>query len=820
MSIEEREPKQKSNLNNTVEEAEWFFKNDYSYNSTTDILQEKEKKNKNEYDINNDKDNDIDINNDKEKDNEIDKEKDKDNEKDDIKIKESLVNNLNNEKLNNDINNKEKYIGFIDDDFSDSNSIILNEKIDDNINIEKLVSYDIPHHIKFNNKSNNNIIYNKKNLINDIMYSDLTFFMLEQNIEHFKNKEEIIEELLNEEIKFNLDSINQLDKKIKKNLIKSIKEYDKSDDYKKKYLYNLSPCFESEYFKTFFLDILYYRRARNDSDSFFKCFMFSYLEKCIIYKKTIRIKILIDEILKNKNKIFYYKNIQVDENETIYILLFILQKLEKDDQINSINYLNRAFCSNDNFCNTLVKFMKIKLSMFIKKNYQYFNSDEIINNHLILNKYYNLNKELNYSGYSKEKVLLMQTEPDLFIYFITPFVFQIDLRIYYIESYGENKLSINNSPFKSEFKIDLIYMNKKYSIAYIENYFQKYSNLLNYDIYNNDIEDTLVSTDDGNILSEKQINYDDVIEICDSNFKCQKCNTITNQIILKKINPNLTICQNCLKISVNDVLLNRINNLIKDGYQNIEYYSRNIQLTDNNNKNKLFLTNLEFKFLFGEKSTILSEILDLLQLSCNLCVNNVKIETLTQMKCGCYICKNCLNDTINNYTDNKIILNDYEKLLYEQQKKEIPKCKCGDKLDINFIISKIYTEDEIKEKEQEAIERLKIKKICLQCQKEFILNKENKNEENKIEENKNEKKIYYDINIQFDINDEKNIFYNCENHIICLECFNKMNLNNKRINEYHEINCKICNKPHKIKINLKSNINKNQKKTHCTCSIF
>ncbi len=33
--------------------------------------------------------------------------------------------------------------------------------------------------------------------------------------------------------------------------------------------------------------------------------------------------------------------------------------------------------------------------MFIKKNYQYFNSDEIINNHIILNKYYNLNKELN-----------------------------------------------------------------------------------------------------------------------------------------------------------------------------------------------------------------------------------------------------------------------------------------------------------------------------------------------------------------------------------------------------------------------------------------
>ena len=105
---------------------------------------------------------------------------------------------------------------------------------------------------------------------------------------------------------------------------------------------------------------------------------------------------------------------------------------------------------------------------------------------------------------------------------------------------------------------------------------------------------------------------------------------------------------------------------------------------------------------------------------------------------------------------------------------------------------------------------MKIKKICLQCQKEFILNKENNNE----------KEIYYDIDIQFDINDEKILFYNRENHIICLECFKKMNLNNKRINEYHKIDCKICNKPHKIKINLKSNINKNQKKTYCTCSIF
>ena len=150
--------------------------------------------------------------------------------------------------------------------------------------------------------------------------------------------------------------------------------------------------------------------------------------------------------------------------------------------------------------------------------------------------------------------------------------------------------------------------------------------------------------------------YEDVIEICDSNFKCEKCKTVTNQIILKKISPKSKICQNCLKKSVDDVLINRINNLKKDAYEYIEYYSRNIHLTDHKEKKQLFLTILEFRFLYGEKSTILSKLIDLIKKnSCNFCENDVQVEMLIKMKCSCNICKNCLINIINNYTDNKII---------------------------------------------------------------------------------------------------------------------------------------------------------------------
>ena len=63
---------------------------------------------------------------------------------------------------------------------------------------------------------------------------------------------------------------------------------------------------------------------------------------------------------------------------------------------------------------------------------------------------------------------------------------------------------------------------------------------------------------------------------------------------------------NCLKLSCEKVIKKRIKNLIKEGYSNIEYYLRDIELIkdylkDLNNSNKKYkISNPEFKFIFNQ----------------------------------------------------------------------------------------------------------------------------------------------------------------------------------------------------------------------------
>ena len=72
------------------------------------------------------------------------------------------------------------------------------------------------------------------------------------------------------------------------------------------------------------------------------------------------------------------------------ILGIILSNVQKEDINSAILTINRAFSSNDNFCQTMIKYMKVKLEKFIQENHNLFNIGELISNDIIVSWYRHL----------------------------------------------------------------------------------------------------------------------------------------------------------------------------------------------------------------------------------------------------------------------------------------------------------------------------------------------------------------------------------------------------------------------------------------------
>ena len=530
--------------------------------------------------------------------------------------------------------------------------------------------------------------------------------------------------------------------------------------------------------KSLWEDIFCYRRVKSDGDSFYKSFMFSLIEKYIVYKNYLQFKLLIWDFYSklNEEKPFFYKDVQIDINETIIIFEILFNYLNKNKIKDCIEMLNLCFCEKNNFCNSLVKYMKIKLGCFIKDNYKLFNKDEYKG--IIQDKYYG-EEHLNYSLYLQEKVLLMQYEPDLFIYYITPLVFQMNFKLILNEHFSENIKVYHNFPLESEYYIDLIYDDKNYLIGYNT----KYYNLLNYDIQDDDIINVYKKiksgSDDGYVENRKVNEIDESITIYKEKIFCSKCKDKYDEIILNKIYPDFLICQNCLKYCINKVLINRINNLENEGYENIEYYTRNIELSDDEkNKEKLYLSPSEFKFIYGEEETIYSQIINLIKNPCTSCLKVFDIDSVIKMECNCKLCNECINQLI---------------------EKNSTKCICGNNFNLKYVkeqLNDLNGNENNSVNLHATINPDDYNDICMICNNKIDVN-------NKKSSNKN----YY-----------KPDEINFKEHKICLKCLEKL-INQKNETEYIPEKCKICeNTVHNINYrHMKKFFRETYK---CKCSIF
>ena len=680
------------------------------------------------------------------------------------------------------------------DNEDDNNIIIKKIKQKKEINIKKLLSYDKTHNYLLNKEYKfKNLIERKKNFLNDIMYSNLPFSKLE-NIKNFKKPKEYEKESLLKEVKIIIQKIINSNLLMKDEIIKKIDSNYNSDEYTQTYLYNISPCFKLYSMGDFSeKKIECFRKGKNDGDSFYKCFMFSLLEKYIINKKIFELSIILFEIFNQIDEsIFHYHNINFDKNEAIIILDIIITYVENCDVKSSIDFLNKSFCSNNNFCNTMVKYMKMKLANFIQENETLFQFDDLISKNIISNIFYE-NNIFKCTDYINEKILIMQSEPDLFIYLITPLALKVNLMLYVNESYGNKQLIHENIIFENEITIDLLYIKRSYSIFYTHDYFHDNLHLLFYFISDTDIFNTNNSgTINPGIKERNSYNkiVDDSIKIISLMKKCKECGKEANEISLDKICPDFPICQSCLKINTDKVISNRLGNLIKNGFENIEFYTRSINLTPESDTNNLILSQPEFSFLYGNTETINSQMINNSCLTCGLIFqdNNYII-----MDCGCKYCYRCIEN---------IIIHAEKKFMMTY---EPSKCHCGIEIDIQKAIDKRFNEAETKKYKEEAYRRLSEfwKQYCLFCTKEL-------------------KDEYCVIKIKNEPG-EGNITLEDQNHISCKKCAKieaKQYNFNKNKKYYIYLECKLCNKSHLMKYENLKRVTGETQKVKCGCNIF
>ena len=492
--------------------------------------------------------------------------------------------------------------------------------------------------------------------------------------------------------------------------------------------------------------------------------MYSLLEKSIINKKLSNLQTIIYEISTGKIKSTYL-NFENNNQEVLIILNIIKDYVKQKDINNAILNLNRAFCTYDNFCIPMIQYMKIKLSNFIKDNIDKFDINDLTSSHIISAKYKNKDN-FDYSHYIEDRICVMNKSPDIFIYLISSLSFEINLKLYINQSFGEELLIYNNDSFKNELSVDLIYSNGYYLILYNRQYF---SNFKLFNEYNIETDDNVLITFKYNPTSGENINKNEELESNNSQNEINDDSDINNcsddSRILSK---NTSICKNCLIENINKVLLNRLNNLIEDNYDNIEYHTRDIKITDHEqNDKKLILSPLEFKYLYGNNSSIYKELIKLLDKNiCSKCKIVLKNESKIKLKCGCKFCKNCIKDILSEEILNKNNLNYFQKI-------EIKCPNCKKEIDFNSSFNNLYTEEELKVfSEQSNIKKMNSFNIlCINCG-------------NKCQNKKNNILEFSDVN---------------DDHFICDICFkNIVEENKKNPKKSIQIKCKICEKTHSI----------------------
>jgi hypothetical protein len=420
--------------------------------------------------------------------------------------------------------------------------------------------------------------------------------------------------------------INKYDKDKREKLIEYILSINVSinkfnDNHSLSPLIPINKLIEEFNLKDNFNNIKYYRKIKEDGNSFYRIIIFQIFEFIILKNKIDLLRSIIFDIYKCYNNSItqnYLNNGKLDKikpNLIFQILISIYLKCEE----NNIELSYKIFLISINSCKSfdegLIWYYKYILYKYIKENeLKHFSKNFNINIGSLLPEKYENNGNFKFNEFYEDNLLKLFINVEKIIIYITPFIFGINIilidnKIKNFNYEGKSILDINES-------INIFYKDGKYELLYNKEYFINNKNILFHYINeeNEIISQNLNKFKKDNIENKSHDKNDIKVK---NIIKSQKINDIKDLSILKN-------SQN----------------------QNIHNSTNNLEIINNNFDNNKNIYDKEEIDLEKDRNILLNEqyIYEHFYINQNICE---KCNKYNKEK-GFYLCKSCINNMLDN----------------------------------------------------------------------------------------------------------------------------------------------------------------------------
>jgi len=441
-----------------------------------------------------------------------------------------------------------------------SNKEIKNNKIFSSASISKSFSSNVEDYVKIKetkiDRSSLNEFYDS---LEKFYTNEFEFFFMELEKCGFYNKE----------LQFN-----------KVGPISSLEHYIKTKFHRN--LETKTPIMEIDLLEN---NIFRWRNICGDGNCFYRAVMFSYIENILIEDKDYEFINLIRDIheftkIPELKRLFDFNNINYNYLiKSLFYIIFIRNRRIKNYKLSKYEVFIILLNNNRDIDLGLILYLRIKIFKFIEENKTKIYSKEfnVKMGNLLSENYEEDGENFLWNKFYDENLLKLYTEAENIIIYVTPFILQINLKIftYDIGNEHSNKFRYISCQLENKHTAFVFYRKIHYDLIYSKEHFEKIqNNFVNYV----DCSDSDVNIEFLKKQAEKakyQINLKNEKENNESEEQ-DKTMEIDNQVIE---NPNLI---NFIEGNINNKNPNNENNKQNDNNDIVDI--NKIEIGVNNKK--------------------------------------------------------------------------------------------------------------------------------------------------------------------------------------------------------------------------------------------